>query len=417
MQFRQALSTAALALALAPALLSPSAAAAECGVDTAGEVNVISNFFETLELLANTMKECASDTLKVDVKLTTEHRQETQQAFDAATSPFDAAAVANSSITQLQAKGQLRPLNDLVEKYKDQYNIEDQMLIRFGDDIMAVAFMVNAQHLFYRKDLFAKHGLEVPKTYDELLATAAKLSDEGAVDHVFGAAFGNSWELANEYVNLLLANGGELFNPATSEAAFTSPEGVEALELLGKLYQYMSPNALAMDFGDVKRQLQQSEVAMAILWGDQAPTMDDEKESQVVGKIGYAVAPSVRTGGPPATTFWWDGYVIPKNLDGDPDTTFRVVMHALRPETVANNNDTTLWIRTNYKPTDYTTAITESVMAGAPPYPMNPQSSLAHSAIGENIADFLTGQESAEASLADAAEAYRAAAKDAGLLQ
>ena len=393
----------------------PLSAWAECKVDGSGEVNVLSNFFETLELLANTMKECEREGLVVDAKLTTEHRSETEQSFAAATSPYDAAAVANSSITLLQARGQLRPLNDLVDKYRDTYNIEDQMLIRFGDDIMAVAFMVNAQHFYYRKDLFEEHGIAVPKTYDELLAVARTLKEAG-VEHPYGAAFGNSWELANEYVNLLLANGGQLFDPATSEPAFESPQAVEALEIMGELFKYMSPNAMSMDFGGVKRQLQQGDIAMAIQWGDQAPTMDNPDESTVIGKIGYAPAPATREGGPPASTFWWDGYVIPKNLDGDPDVTFQVIMHALGAETVEKNNDTTLWIRSNYKPTNYTAAITETVVAGAPPYPMNPQSSLAHSSLGENISDFITGKESAAQSLADAAKAYRAAAREQGLI-
>jgi len=144
--------------------------------------------------------------------------------------------------------------------------------------------------------------------------------------------------------------------------------------------------------------------------------MDNADASTVIGKVGYDAAPATREGGPPASTFWWDGYVIPKNLDGDPDVTFQVLMHALKAETVEKNNDTTLWIRSNYQPTKYTAAITETVIAGAPPYPMNPQSSLAHSALGENISDFITGKESAAESLADAAKAYRAAAREQGLL-
>ncbi len=403
-------------LAAAAIALMPTGAFAECSVEGAGEVNVISNFFEALELLAGKMKECEGGDVTVDAKLTTEHRQETEKAFAAATSPFDAAAVANSSITLLQAKGQLRPLNDLVDKYRDQYNIEDQMLIRFGDDIVAIAFMVNAQHLFYRRDIFEENGIEVPATYDELLAAAEALKAAG-IEHPFGAAFGNSWELANEYVNLLLANGGAMFDPATSDAAFEGSEAVEALETLGALFAYMSPNSMSMDFGDVKRQLQQGDVAMAILWGDQAATMDNEEESTVIGKVGFAPAPAMKEGGIPSSTFWWDGYVIPKNLDGDPDLTFQVIMHALSDQTVTENNDTTLWIRSVYQPTDYTGAITETVVQGAPPYPMNPQASLAHTALGDNISDFIVGKESAEKSLADAADAYRKAARDQGLLK
>ena len=396
--------------------LAPMAAAAECSIEGKGEVNIISNFFEALEVLANEMKTCGNDGLVIDTKLTTDHKEETSKAFAAATSPFDAAAVANSSITLLQAKGQLRPLNDLVEKYRDKYNIEDGMLIKFGDDVAAIAFMVNAQHLFFRKDIFEKHGVAVPTTWDELLMAAEKLQAAG-IEHPYGAAFGNSWELANEYVNLLLANGGTLFDPATSESTFETPEAISALKTMGALYKFMSPNAMSMDFGDVKRQLQQGDVAMAILWGNEASAMDDAKESTVVEKIGFAAAPAMAAGGAPASTFWWDGYVIPKNLDGDPDLTFQVLMHAMREETVKANNDVTLWIRSAYEPGKYTTAITDTVVNGAPPYPMNPQASLAHGALGENIADFIVGKESAEESLADATKAYRAAAKEQGLLK
>lgn len=404
-------------LAVAALATLPSGAfAAACEVDGNGRVDVISNYFEALQVLADAMKECARPGLEIDTKLTTEHKSETEQAFSASSSPFDAAAVANSSITLLQAKGQLLPLNDLVDKYREKGRIEDQMLIRFGDDVMAIAFMVNAQHLFYRKDILEAHQIAVPKTYDELVAAFETLSDLPAGVVPFAAAYGNSWELGNEYVNLLIANGGELFDPATSEPAFTSPAAVEALETMGKLFPHMSPNALSMDFGDVKLQLQQGKAAFAILWGDQAATMDKSDESTVVGKVGFAPAPAMKEGGPPASTFWWDGYVIPRNLDGDPDVTFQVLLHALSPEVVEAHNDTTLWLRSNYRPTEYTKAITETVMAGAPPYPMNPQSALAHAALGEHIPDFLVGKETAEKALADAADAYRAAARAEGLL-
>ena len=406
--------TVLMAGAACAVLAGPASAA--CEIDGEGRVDVITNFFAALEVLAKKMEECEGDGVEVEVKMTTEHQQETRQAFDATSSPIDAAAVANSSITLLQARGQLMPLNDLVEKYRDRYDIEDQMLIRFGDDIMAIAFMVNAEHLYYRKDIFEELGLEPPTTYAELIETARALEGAEGISYPFAAAFGNSWELANEYINLLIANGGDLFDPATSEPAFESPEAIEALETLGELVPYMSPNAMAMDFGEVRRALQQGDAAMVILWGDQAPAMDDPNESRMVGQIGFAPAPAMEEGGLPASLFWWDGYVIPKNLDGDPDVVFQVIMHAVSAETVEENNDTTLWIRSNYEPNQYTGAITDTVMAGAPPYPMNPQAAIAHAALGDNISDFLVGRESAETSLADAAASYREAARDQGLL-
>lgn len=408
-----------LASAAATALfVLPGAANAACSVQGAGEVNIITNFFPTLELLAKKMKECEKPDLKIEVKMTTEMKTEIPRAFEAASSPFDGAAVANSSIVQLQAKGQLMRLNDLVAKYRDKYKIEDSMLIRFGDDIMAIAFMANSQILYFRKDLLDKHKLKVPTTYDELLAACDTLKkDEPSVDHCFSAAYGNAWELGNEFVDIYTALGGQLADPATSQAAFNGETGVKTLELMKKLFGHMSPNALAMDFGGVKQEMQQGRTAMAFLWGDIAASMDNPAESKVVGKVDFAPAPAAQQGGKPSTLFWWDGYVIPKNLDGDPDLTFQVMMEAIKAETVKENNDITLWLRSDYKPTKYAKSIVETVQAGAPPFPMTPQVDLALVALGENIGDFIAGKESAQQSLDDATKAYTRAATDAGYIK
>lgn len=404
-------------LATAALALLPATAFAACDVQGDGEVNVLMNFFPTTQVLDAAMKACARDGLTVSNKLSPDHKTELVQDFSAGRSPFDAAHVTNSSITQLQAKGLLMPLNDLVAKYRDKYQIEPGMEIKFGDDIMAIAFMANAQIFYYRKDLFEKHGIAVPKTYDDILAAAEKLKGDPDVQFPFGAAYASGWELGNDFVDILLGKGGKLVDPATNEAAFNGPEGLATLETMQKLAGYMSPNALTIDFGGVKQQLQQGQIGMAFLWGDLAASMDDPKESKVVGKIGFAAAPASAAGGPPATLFWWDGLAIPKNLDGDPDVTFQVLMESLRPDVVAANNDVTLWLRSNYKPSQYAAAITDSVEAGAQPYPMTTAAELAHAAIGEAIGNAIVGKVSAQEALDTAAKAYRQAAVDAGFLK
>ncbi len=134
-----------LILASAAVALAPQFAQAACAVQGSGEVNVLMNFFPTTQVLDGAMKGCATDAIVVSNKLSPDHKVELLQAFGASSSPFDAAHVTNSSITQLQAKGLLMPLNDLVAKYRDTYQIEPGMEIKFGDDIMAIAFMANAR--------------------------------------------------------------------------------------------------------------------------------------------------------------------------------------------------------------------------------------------------------------------------------
>ncbi len=239
--------TTLLALTAASIAILPGvASAAGCGIDAAGEVNVLMNFFPVLELLDKEMQECATDKLKIVNKLTTDHRGELKNMAEASVSPFDAAHVANATITPLQAKGQLLPLNDLVAKYGG--TLEDQMLIRFGDQIMAVAFMANAEHLFYRKDIFDQLGIAAPKTWDDVLAAAEKIKAAKVVEYPFGAAYKTGWELGNVFIDLYLAHGGELFDPATGDQAFDNDAGLATLQLMKSLGSYMSPNALAIDF-------------------------------------------------------------------------------------------------------------------------------------------------------------------------
>ena len=398
-------------------LVKPVTGLAECKVTGSGEVNIISNSYPSLEVVNGAMEECSAGELKVSAKMTTEHKEETNQALAASSSPYDLAQVSNSTIPPLQAAGQLQSMNDLVDKYKSEYNIEDAMLISFGGETQAIAFQVNCQHLFYRKDLLEKHNIAVPTTYEEVLAAAEKLKGEESIEFPLGGTYKSGWNLAQEFVNLFLAAGGDFFQPGSAQPAFNTAQGVESLELMKKLMGYMSPNALALDSTAVMQQFQQGQIAIANLWASRAVKMDDETESTVVGKIDFAPAPAITAGGAPATTLWWDGYVLPKNMDGDRDLAFRVLMEGVKEDVVKANNDITIWLRSVYQATRFSKGAYESAKAGAPPYPMKPQIGLVHSAIGSNIGDFLSGKESAQDSLADAEAAYVAAAKEKGYIK
>ena len=405
-------------LALAATLLAaPALSSAACNIEGTGSVDVISNSFPSLEVISAAMAECQSDKLKINYKMTKEHKEETAQALSASSSPYDLAQGANSSITPLQAAGQLEPLNDLVDKYREKYNIEESMLIKFGQDIMAVAFQVNCQHLFYRKDLLEKHNIAVPTTYDEVIAAAEILKNEESIEFPLGGTYKSGWDIAQEFINIYLGMGGEFFEPGTAKPMFNSETGVKSLELMKKLMSYMSPNALALDTTAVMQQFQQGQIAMANLWASRAQKMDDESESKVVGLIEFAPAPAVVAGGAPATTLWWDGFFIPKNSDGDKDLAFQVLMEGIKEDVVKANNDVTIWLRSVYQPTRFSKGAFDSAKAGAPAYPMKPQNTLLHSILGDNIGDFMSGKESAQESLADAEAAYLKAAKEKGYIK
>jgi multiple sugar transport system substrate-binding protein len=389
---------------------------AACSIQGSGEVSTLSNSFPALDVITAAMRECNGPNVKVITKETTANEEETKQALQAGKSPYGLVQLTNSTITPAQAAGQLRPLNDLVAKYKAKYNIEDQMLIKIGSDVMAIAFDVNAQHLFYRKDILEAAGIKPPTSYDEMLADAAKLRGAAGIEYPLGGTYKSGWNLSEEFINNYLGMGGEMFKEGSAQPAFDNATGVKTLEMMKQLISYMSPNALALDTAATTQQLQQGQIAMANMWASRAANMDDPQQSKVVGKIDFAAAPTDMPGGKPATTLWWDGWSIPKNFQGDPDLAFQVMMEGLKDSVVTANNDTTIWLRSVYKPTRFAIGASASAREGAPVYPMTPQQSLAHDAIGAHIGDYFAGKTTPQKALADASDAYVASAKAKGLL-
>ena len=69
-----------------------------------------------------------------------------------------------------------------------------------------------------------------------------------------------------------------------------------------------------------------------------------------------------------------------------------------------------------YKPTDAARGVFAAAKMNTTPYPMLPYAGLMHSAIGKEIADFMQGKETAEKTLSDIEDAYKASAKEKGFL-
>jgi len=92
--------------------------------------------------------------------------------------------------------------------------------------------------------------------------------------------------------------------------------------------------------------------------------------------------------------------------------------HGIRPEML--NEETSplaVWLIDGYQPTDASQGVFAAAKMGTTPYPMLPFMGLMHSALGNELADFLQGKESAEQALADVEAAYTAAAKEKGFLE
>ena len=400
----------------------PQVAQARCDKLTdvkAGEVNIIGNSFPALQHIAKEMETCTQGGLKVQFKMTPNARTEIEQAFASTGKvPFDMAVVSNGLYSGLQSKGQLQSMTDLVNKYRTKYKIEERMLIKVNGEVMAIAFMQNAQNLYYRKDLFAKHGIKVPSTYPEMLASAAELKQkEPSIEFPIAQTFAKGFDGSTEFINLYAGYGGKFFKTGSAEAAVTGDAGIKALETMKAMTKFMTPNYLASNSDDVMNQFQQGKAGMGVLWATRAARMDDPAASKVVGQMAFGAAPATNAGGKSATHMWWDGVVMPKNMTADRETAFQVMMEALDEETMKKGNDLAVWIRSAYKATRFGMGVYTSALAGAPVWPTEPYFGLLQAEIGKVLPDILTGTVSPRAGLVIASNAYNKAAAEKGFIK
>ena len=404
MKFKLANIAAAGAIAL-----STGGAWAGCAFENATTIKSLTAGFEAWKAVTSAMAECGN----VEAELDQEFRTKQPAAFAAEPSLYHVGGVSNGTFSPLYSQGTIRPLDDLVAKYGQ--HLKENQLIRIDGQIWAVAMMVNAQHLMYREDILSDLGVEPPATYDEMLAAADAIQAAGVVDYALGGTFKTGWNLGEEFINMHLGFGGEFFDE-NSGPAVNDETGVRTLEMLKALTAYMDPEYLVSDSTYVQQQFQQGKIAMANLWASRAAAMDDPAESQVVGKVIMAGAPVASAR--PASTLWWDGIVIAKNItDEEADAAFRVAMEGMDTEMVMANNDAAIWLIEGFTPTAAAAGASATAASGAVPYPASPAMSLMHDALGTGVADFLTGAKDAATTLADIETAYITAAKEAGVIQ
>ena len=394
-------------LAGAASLLGTGAMA--CSYENTVPLKSLSAGFEAWKVVTDAMAECGN----FEASLDQEFKEKQPEAFAANPSLYHIGGVANATLIPLLNAGTIRPLDDLIAKYGQ--SIKPNQMIKIDGKTYAVAMMVNAQHLMYREDILADLGIAEPTTYAEMMAAAEKINAAGVVDYAIGGTFKTGWNLAEEFVNNFLGEGGD-FIAEGNMPNINNAQGVAALEVMKSLTAYMDPEYLVSDSTYVQQQFQQGKIAMANLWASRAGAMNDAAESQVVGKVKMSAAPMGSVA--PASSLWWDGIVIAANItDEEAEAAFKLVMEGLKPEVIAANNDAAVWLVDGFTAGPLAAGAAATAAAGARPYPASGPMGIMHTVLGNGIADYLNGAKDAETTLADIEAAYMTAAKEAGLVK
>jgi len=403
-------------VALASGLaLTAGTALADCQIS--GRVSIVGNEFPAIHTVANGAAACTGGDVKSN--LTADHQKINVAGMQGNPAEYTSAIIANSSVVALMNEDVVRPLDDLVAQYGQ--DIPKKQLITIGGKVMAVAFMANAQTLAYRKDVLAEVGVDVPTTYEDVLAAAEKIRAAGISQYPVGGAYKAGWNLAEEFVNMYIGHGGEFFKPGSAEVAINNAQGVAALNMMKALTTYMNPDFLTHDSNATGAEMEAGNVILMNMWGSRMGNLMDAEgaEEKVYSNITVGGPLTVGGGSTPASTLWWDGWTVAKNIsDEDAAATFQAMKYGTSPAIL---NDETMgqavWMIDGYTPAPVNDGVFAAIAAGTTSYPMLPYMGLLHTAVGDNLSDFLLGKESAEQALADAEAAYSAAAKEKGFLQ
>ncbi len=163
--------------------------------------------------------------------------------------------------------------------------------------------------LAYRKDIFDKHGLKVPETYDELLEIACKIPElePGMGGMASRAASGH--QASHAYLLHLAPLGGRVFDEKW-EPIINNEAGVAAANALKTIVDCGPEGGTTFGPAEAAAAFQQGKAAMFMDSIAFAAGFEDPNKSTVAGKVGYAMHPKGVRRGSQTGGF---GIAIPKN--------------------------------------------------------------------------------------------------------
>lgn len=135
--------------------------------------------------------------------------------------------------------GKVLPIENLLETYPETKNIMNPNaleLATFNDQTYAIPLIASGEMFFYNKAIFKENNVEIPTTYEELLALIDTLNGNGVTPCMLGIS--DPWPGTIPYMMLFnRLNGNDLYEKVilNKEADFTNEAFVKAGEYLQEL--------------------------------------------------------------------------------------------------------------------------------------------------------------------------------------
>jgi raffinose/stachyose/melibiose transport system substrate-binding protein len=131
--------------------------------------------------------------------------------------------------------------------------------------IFGVGYIATSEGIYYNQDVFAKLNLQLPKTWDDLLAEAKTIQDAGYVP--FANASGDSWTvstlLLQNWIPMLIGGKDGRLAYDKGEKCLNDADFTEAFQMLKDISPYLPAGQEALTYYDSQQLFLQGK---AIMW-------------------------------------------------------------------------------------------------------------------------------------------------------
>lgn len=159
----------------------------------------------------------------------------------------------------------------------------------WGGELWAAPYNSNAGFLYYRSDLVDRP----PTTWDELMEVGLRIGQEEDIAPFVGQ--GAQYEgLVVNFLEYYWSAGGELFNEEGTESLFDEEIALDALNFMIEARQekFYAPGFNTMMEEEARNEFQSGNAVFMRNWPYAYALMQDEAQSEVVGKFDIAPLPT-----------------------------------------------------------------------------------------------------------------------------
>lgn len=249
----------------------------------------------------------------------------TRNSVRAETGSYDIININAQSLAEMYAGGFLKPLKEIDASFALPEGVVD-----FGGsaywsaeknsfdptgELYGVPTNGNVLVLYYRSDLYKEAGLQVPKTWDDLISNAKALHNP---PETYGfVARGTRESILFDFSPMLFSFGGSYFaDPQQGDYSITlnSPQGLQALETFIKLNkEYGTGNPGALEQAELIQLLATGKAAQGTAVIAAVADLQDPNKSIVTDTIETALLPAGPEGKHASVAGQWMAG-IPKNI-------------------------------------------------------------------------------------------------------